>query len=123
MPPKDRDLQTPWVRTQLIEWLVKLSDQNWQEDNWLSVESNSSNLDDALDFFDDSGVLAEPDGRVGYVLVGDEEVALMNSLNSALDSSISSSASSDEEIIRSQAWLDVVTAAREALKVMSGTPK
>ncbi|MFD0023583.1 hypothetical protein [Streptomyces sp. NPDC058382] len=119
MPLDDQDLQTPWIRAQLIEWLVKLSDQDWQQGNWVNVDSDSSGLDGALDFFDDSGVLAEPGGRVGYVLVGDEEVALMKALNVALNSVLSSATSGDEEIINSQEWLDVVAAAREALKLMS----
>lgn len=122
MPPKGHDLQTPWVRSQLVDWLVKLSDRDWQEEHWVSQDPRASGLDEALDFFYDSGVLVEPSGRLGYVLVDDEEVSAMAALNSAFDSVLSSPASSDEEIVHSQAWGDVVAAAREALKVMGDSP-
>ncbi|MCX4826000.1 hypothetical protein OG883_40710 [Streptomyces sp. NBC_01142] len=122
MPPKGHDLQTPWIRSQLIDWLVKLSDREWQEENWASQAPGASDLDEALDFFDDSGVLAEPTGRLGYVLVDDEEVSAMAALNSSLDSVLSSSVSSDAEMIHSQGWGDVVAAAREALKAMGDAP-
>ncbi|MGA6871300.1 SCO4402 family protein [Streptomyces sp. NPDC003509] len=122
MPPKGHNIQTPWVRSQLVDWLVKLGDRDWQEGHWVSQDPRVSGLDEALDFFDDSGVLVEPSGRLGYVLVDDEEVSAMAALNSALDSALSSPASSDEEIVHSQAWGDVVAAAREALTVMGDYP-
>ncbi|MFI6964948.1 hypothetical protein [Streptomyces sp. NPDC050149] len=120
MPSENQGLRTPWLRSELLEWLVRLSDQDWQEEYWAHGAPASAGFDVALDFFDDSGVLAEPNGRVGYILVDEGEVILMNVLKSALDSSISSSLSSDEEIIHSRAWSDVVAAAREALRVMGG---
>ncbi|MER5496869.1 MULTISPECIES: hypothetical protein [unclassified Streptomyces] len=122
MPHEGHDLKTPWVRSQLIDWLVKLGDRDWQEGNWVSRVPDVSGLDEALDFFDDSGVLAEPTGRLGYVLIDDEEVSAMVALNSSLDFVLSSSASSDAEMIHSQGWGDVVAAAREALKVMGNVP-
>ncbi|MCX5409834.1 hypothetical protein OHA37_39070 [Streptomyces sp. NBC_00335] len=84
--------------------------------------SGGSGLDEALDFFDDSGVLAEPSGRLGFVLFDDVEVSAMTVLNSALDSALSS-ASNDAEIIHSQAWGEVVAAAREALNIMGDSRK
>ncbi|WP_443046279.1 SCO4402 family protein [Streptomyces sp. NBC_00335] len=122
MPPKGHDLQTPWIRTQLIDWLDKLGNRDWQEENWLRQPSGGSGLDEALDFFDDSGVLAEPSGRLGFVLFDDVEVSAMTVLNSALDSALSS-ASNDAEIIHSQAWGEVVAAAREALNIMGDSRK
>jgi len=118
MPPKTAELQTPWVRAELIEWLVRLSDRGWQEENWMSRDPGNSGLDEALDFFDDSGVLAEPRGRLGFVLVDEEEVAAMQALNSVLDRAISAPSSSDEEIIQTRAWGDVIDASRGALVAM-----
>lgn len=120
MPPKGRDLQTPWIRSQLVDWLVKLGDRDWQEEHWGDQVAGVSGLDEVLDFFDDSGVLAEPSGRLGYVLADDEEVSAMAELNFALDSVLSSSASTDAEVIHSHGWGDVVAAARKALKAMGG---
>ncbi|MCP3755661.1 hypothetical protein [Streptomyces sp. TBY4] len=108
------------MRAQLLDWLEKLGNRDWQEENWLSQPPGESGLDEALDFFDDSGVLAEPSGRLGFILVDDAEISAMTSLNSALDSALSS-ASNDAEIIHSQAWGDVVAAASEALSIMSNS--
>ncbi|MEV6164273.1 hypothetical protein AB0L71_20510 [Streptomyces sp. NPDC052052] len=118
MPPEPAELQTPWIRAQLIDWLVRLSDQGWQEKNWMSRDPGDSSLDEALDFFDDSGVFAEPRGRLGFVLVSEEEVAAMKELNSVLDRAISVPSSCDAEIIQTRAWGDVVDAARGALVAM-----
>ncbi|GAA2417951.1 hypothetical protein GCM10010433_16510 [Streptomyces pulveraceus] len=118
MPPKSTELQTPWIRAQLLEWLVRLSDRSWQEENWTSRGPENSGLDEALDFFDDSGVLAEPCGRLGFVLVDEEEVAAMQALDSVLDNVISAPSLSDVEIIQSRAWGEVVDAARRALVAM-----
>ncbi|MFJ9119450.1 hypothetical protein ACIRJO_28395 [Streptomyces sp. NPDC102394] len=118
MPPEFAELQTPWIRSQLIEWLVRLSDRGWQEENWVSRDPGNSGLDEALDFFDDSGVLDGPSGRLGFVLVDEDEVAAMQALNLALDRAISAPSSSDAEIIQTPAWNDVVDAARGALVAM-----
>ncbi|WP_412775054.1 SCO4402 family protein [Streptomyces platensis] len=118
MRPRDIDLQAPWIRTQLIDWLVKPSDRGWQEGNWVAHPSSSSRFDDALDFFDASGVLDEPRGRLGYVLVDEAEVAAMAALNSALDSVLTGDSSGDEERIPSQEWGKVVKAANEALRTL-----
>lgn len=122
MPPKDRALQTPWIRSQLIDWLMKLSDRGWQEENWTNEPSSSSCFDDALDFFDDSGVLDEPRGRLGYVLVDEAEVAAMVALNSALDSVLKEKGTSVEGVTRSRGWAAVVEAADEALRTLRGSP-
>ncbi|MDG9700910.1 hypothetical protein [Streptomyces sp. DH37] len=117
MPPDDPNLRTPWLREQLSDWLMKLADRKWQEENW-TKDFEDSELDDALDFFDDTGVLANPKGRVGSILVSEEEASALTTLKSALDTAISISASSDTEIIHSQEWDSVVSASREALTVM-----
>ncbi|MGX6738988.1 SCO4402 family protein [Streptomyces xantholiticus] len=118
MPPDGFKLQTPWVRAQLVDWLLKLSGRGWQEDEWVYGDSSGPGLDDALDFFDDSGVLDAPRGTLGFVLINEEEVSAMEELNRALDRAISISPS-DGEIVRSPAWLDVVAAARAALNAMN----
>jgi len=116
MPPDHVDLRTPWLRTQLIDWLVRLSDRGRQEESWASA--GESVLDHMLDFFDDTGVLDDPTGRVGFVLRGEAEVSAMQNLNAALDRAITSPARNDVEIVRSKAWEAVIAAAGEALRVL-----
>ncbi|MFF3547471.1 hypothetical protein ACFYXD_37270 [Streptomyces platensis] len=101
---------------------MKLSDRGWQEENWTNEPSSSSCFDDALDFFDDSGVLDEPRGRLGYVLVDEAEVAAMVALNSALDSVLKEKGTSVEGVTRSRGWAAVVEAADEALRTLRGSP-
>ncbi|MGW0538021.1 SCO4402 family protein [Streptomyces sp. NPDC003032] len=119
MPRKDVDLQTPWIREMLTDWLGKLADRGWQEANWVNRASSSSGLDEVLDFFDDSGVLSEPEGKIGFTLFDEGEAAAMLALGVALDEAVSVSASSDVAVIRSPSWGAVVDTAREALRIMS----
>jgi hypothetical protein len=72
-----------------------------------------------LDFFDDTGVLDGPMGRVGFILRDEGEVHGMRRLNSAIDQTIQASPGSDVGMIRWQSWELVVAAAREALQVMA----
>lgn len=115
MPLERSDLQTPWIRAHLIEWLAELSDKDQQEAHWLSRNPGRSRLDEALDFFDDSGVLDMPQGRLGFVLVDAGEVAAMRTLNSALERVLSGRSSNDTDLLRNPAWDDVVAAAQAAL--------
>ncbi|MGW3252456.1 SCO4402 family protein [Streptomyces fungicidicus] len=117
MPPDDTELRTPWLRDQLIDWLRKIGDRGWQEEKWTLTAD--SGLDHMLDFFDDTGVLDDPVGRVGFILRDEGEVHVMRRLNSAIDQAIQASPGSDVGIIRSQSWELVVVAAREALQVMA----
>ncbi|WP_432198782.1 SCO4402 family protein [Streptomyces sp. bgisy027] len=117
MPPDDRELQTPWLRDQLVDWLLKIGDRARLEENWVSP--GDSALDHMLDFFDDTGVLDDPVGRVGFILRNEGEVEAMQKLNFVIDRAIQGGPGSDVAVIRSQMWEPVVSAAREALRVMA----
>ncbi|MGW3649315.1 SCO4402 family protein [Streptomyces sp. NPDC000878] len=112
------DVQMPWLRNQLVEWLRRLSSREWQEKNWLPVAQAGVGFDDALDFFDDTGVLDEPSGRIGFILLNDREAVALEDLNRILDGAVSGRGMSDEEIIHSAGWADVVAAAQRALVVL-----
>ncbi|MGW6776112.1 SCO4402 family protein [Streptomyces sp. NPDC055037] len=105
------------MRDQLVDWLVKLGDRDRQEVNWISA--GGSALDHMLDFFDDTGVLDDPMGRVGFILRDEEEASVMGKLGSAIDRAIQAAPGSDAGMIRSHTWEPVVAAAREALSVMA----
>jgi hypothetical protein len=119
MRHKDVHLETPWLRVQLVDYLRKLSSREWQEKHWGQEGADGPSLDEMLDFFDDSGVLAEPHGRLGFILADELEAARMMTLNSAIDAAISGGMANDVEIMQSQAWGDVLAAAREALSEMN----
>ncbi|MFI8201299.1 hypothetical protein [Streptomyces sp. NPDC085937] len=108
MPPEgpdDTDLQTPWLRDQLVDWLRQLGDRSQLET--LRVPSGSESLDHLLDFFDDTGVLDDPGARIGYLLRDEREAEAMRRLGLVLD-----------EALHSQKWGPVMANAREALEVM-----
>ncbi|MER8073127.1 hypothetical protein ABTZ59_33185 [Streptomyces sp. NPDC094034] len=117
MPPDDTELRTPWLRDQLVDWLAKLGDRDRQEVNWTSA--GGSALDHMLDFFDDTGVLDDPMGRVGFILYGEEEANVMGKLKYAIDRAIQATPGNDAGMIRSHTWETVVATAREALSVMA----
>ncbi|WP_407697034.1 SCO4402 family protein [Streptomyces dysideae] len=112
----------PWLRTQLVEWLRRLSSREWQERNWLPTARAGVGFDDALDFFDDTGVLDEPSGRIGFILLNDREAVALEELNRVLDDAASGKGMSDEEIIHSAGWVDVVAAAQRALVALGEDP-
>lgn len=118
MPPDDPDVQMPWLRDQLMEWLRRLGSREWQEKNWPPRPRAMVGFDDALDFFDDTGVLDEPSGRIGFILLNSREAAALEELNQVLDEAITGTGMSDAEIIRSPGWDGVVAAAAHALTVM-----
>ncbi|WP_329276507.1 SCO4402 family protein [Streptomyces sp. NBC_01451] len=112
------DAQMPWLRLQLVEWLRRLCSREWQEKNWLPVAQAGVGFDDALDFFDDTGVLDEPSGRIGFILLNDRKAVALEQLNRVLDGVVSGRGMSDEEIIHSVGWVDVVAAAQCALRAV-----
>lgn len=117
MPLDHTGLQTPWLRDQLIEWLLKLGGMSRPQENWDSP--GDAALDHMLDFFDDTGLLDDPVARIGFILRGEGEAQAMRKLGSAIDQAIQSNSGSDVEVIRSGPWESVTAMAREALRAMA----
>ncbi|MFD3621066.1 hypothetical protein ACFWWT_38750 [Streptomyces sp. NPDC058676] len=121
MRPDGPELQTPWLRVQLVDWLDKLGDREWQEQNWRRVPKCAPSLDNALDFFDDTGVLDDPYGRIGFILLNDREAAALEEFDSALERATAAGGDNDAEIIQSPLWEDVVRLAQRASAVLVDT--
>jgi hypothetical protein len=68
-------------------------------------------LDATLDFLDDTGVVDDPAGRIGYILYDEREAAALKRLGDALDAAL---ASGDRD-----QWLKIAPAARDAHQVLS----
>jgi hypothetical protein len=77
-------LQTPWLREELLDALRKLADEKWLRDAVDRAAEPDSALDQVLDFFDDSGALADPEARVGYILRTGAEASARSQLDDAL---------------------------------------
>ncbi|MFH9861392.1 hypothetical protein [Streptomyces sp. NPDC017202] len=117
MAPDNTELQTPWLRDQLIEWLLKLGDRSWLQENWASP--GSVDLDRMLDFFDDTGVLDDPVGRIGFILRDEREAEIVRKIDSIIEQAIRGDSGGDVEMICSRPWGSVMAIAREALKLMA----
>ncbi|MFE3142886.1 hypothetical protein [Streptomyces scopuliridis] len=76
-------------------------------------------MDHMLDFFDDTGILDDPMGRVGSILRDEKEANVMGKLKSAIDRAIQATPGNDAGMIRSHTWEPVVAAAQEVLRVMA----
>jgi RHS repeat-associated protein len=114
MPPDSANLSTPWLRAQLAEYLGSLVDEQWLSDGLRHSAESGGEFDQMLDFFDDTGVLDEPGGRIGYILVDETEAGLMADLGRAFDKALAISAAGGR-LEGSDPWRDVRVAARRAL--------
>jgi hypothetical protein len=76
-PP--RALEMPWLRELLLSALAQLAEREW------SREANASELDELLDFFDDSAVLDDPPECVGLFLYDADEARAITRLAAELD--------------------------------------
>ncbi|MFD3442620.1 hypothetical protein ACFWU3_34615 [Streptomyces sp. NPDC058685] len=117
MVPDGSGLEMPWLRSQLVEWLVKLADRSWQEANWAVVEPGYESLDDMWDFFDDKG-LDRPEMSLGLLLKDQEEVDAIRELEASFHSVLQIPAEG-ADLIRSEGWGSVIAAARRALRVLA----
>lgn len=111
------------MRLLLLEHLRKLSDPAWRRANWAqgrpSVESWGS-FDDFLDFlYDDSGVLNDPEGSLGYVLKDADEVSAVTDLKDTIDAALSAGLDGEGEALQHPDWPAITTAAQHAVRVMT----
>jgi hypothetical protein len=108
----DRErLQTPWLREQLIEELLKLSDPVWLARVVDTSGRTKAEMDAVLDFLDDTGVVDDPSGRVGHILVDDAEARVLERLGAAVGRASGPPSS--------ETWKAVVLAAGEALRYVT----
>jgi hypothetical protein len=112
MDPK-KALTSPWIRQEFVECLIGLADEDWLDQALEPNGSPSQALDRVLDFFDDSGVLDEPEALVGRVIEASEVVAVKQ-FAEVLDQVL------DQGEPRS--WKDASLAAGELLRVLNLRP-
>ncbi|MFE3252294.1 hypothetical protein [Streptomyces sp. NPDC059209] len=111
------------MRLLLLEHLRCLSDPVWRRNNWTQghppAESWGS-FDDFLDFlYDDSGVLNDPEGALGYVLKDADEVSAVADLRDAIDAGLSAGLDGEGESLRHPGWEAITTAAQRAVRTMT----
>lgn len=111
------------MRLLLLEHLRRLSDPVWRRENWTqgrpSAESWGS-FDDFLDFlYDDSGVLNDPEGSLGYVLKDAAEVSAIAHLRDVIDAGLSAGLDGEGESLRHPGWEAITSAAQRVVRMLT----
>jgi hypothetical protein len=107
---RDVQLQTPWLRDQLREHLERLSDGEWLVSVAPRHDPTDSQFEEILDFFDDTGVVDEPAGRIGYVLKDEGEATALAEFGEVLGEALNESVP--------ERWHLVALAARRVLEAL-----
>ncbi len=112
-------LRYPWVRAELLEYLVELCDPA-KTAKWLKPDPQGPiiGIDQTFHFFfDDHGFDA---GDISYSLFDEEEVALIARVKRSLNAiHVTNKAGDDRYFLEHPLWPSVVDAARSARDLLS----
>ena len=78
--PSGVALDTPWLRDELREHLARLADERWLEAETAASDGTSPELDEILDFLDETDVGDDPGSRIGYILRDEPDAAVIAKL-------------------------------------------
>lgn len=118
------ELKFPSMREELISYLSRLSDLDYQYQAW--VERSSPGLDyDELNYtihflYDDTGLAENASDWIGLVLRDEIEARSVENVVSALDLVFDKYGTelSDKEYLEKKEWLWVVNASKDALSIL-----
>lgn len=118
------ELKFPSMREELISYLSRLSDLDYQYQAW--VERSSPGLDyDELNYtihflYDDTGLAENASDWIGLVLRDEIEARSVENVVSALDVVFDKYGTelSDKEYLEKKEWLWVVNASKDALSIL-----
>ncbi|SQI44175.1 Uncharacterised protein [Leminorella richardii] len=117
-------LKYPDMREELINYLHRLGDKEYQYQAW--VEDNRpggghDELDYAIHFlYDDTDLANEPASLIGWILTGKDESDVIASVVKALDIIFDKYGTelSDQEYLAKNEWENVLVMARNAERVL-----
>jgi len=116
----------PHMREELVDYLVGLSDLDYQRRVWIDAGSQKTvvydNFDLAVHFlFDDTALASDPYSTIGKILQDASEARAIAVLKSCLDDLFNQYGLtlSDAEYIALPEWRTVIAAAEAALVAMS----
>ncbi|WP_260634810.1 SCO4402 family protein [Streptomyces angustmyceticus] len=116
----------PEMRKEIISAVKALSDTDYQQRVWIDqIYPNADFFDDfTLNvnvLYDDTTVLDDPAAALGQTLANDAEVAAMQRLAGRLGDILDSVGRDADDLtfLQSPLWSGVVTAAQEALRVLT----
>lgn len=118
------ELKFPSMREELISYLSRLSDLDYQYQAW--VERSSPGLDyDELNYtihflYDDTGLAENASDWIGLVLRDEIEARSVENVVSALDVVFDKYGTelSDKEYLEKKEWLWVVNVSKDALSIL-----
>lgn len=82
--PAEADIEMPWIRDALVQHLERLAKPGWIE-SVTGPSGTSQEMDDILDFFDDSGLLGDPGQCIGVVLRNQDEALALAEIADVLE--------------------------------------
>jgi hypothetical protein len=113
------------MRELFVHYLERLADPAWRARNWGEIgprEKGWGSFDDFLNFlYDDSGVLHDPYGSVGYVLKDAREASAIHRLQESIDTGLAGGLDGEGQALEDPSWDQVTQAAREALVVLKAS--
>jgi hypothetical protein len=124
------EVRYPSIRAELIDYLLELSDADYQRRNWvlgsLSEGESRSCLDYAVHFiFDDTSLGEDAAGCIGTVLANEAEAERITDVARCLASVFQryGAALPDERYIETDEWVSVVGSAKSALHELLKTDR
>lgn len=110
------------MRQELLLAIEKLSDTEYQSQNWLACSTAKSDcFDNVIHFlYDHAGFDEDSEGTIGLFVRDKQELTSIIKVIEALEKlfKLLGTNASDADYISSPAWLDVVRTAKEALEIL-----
>lgn len=117
-------VQFPEMRATVLEAAQALADREYQQRVWLECQYPHDNFYDDLDqqvhaLYDDCAVLPDPGRALGTILIGNEEIAALASLDRALSPLIDDLGNAPDAVyLADPQWCAVLAAARDVVAAM-----
>ncbi|BDA72958.1 hypothetical protein CAL7716_071240 [Calothrix sp. PCC 7716] len=110
------------MRQELLLAIEKLSDTEYQSQNWLACSTGKSDcFDNVIHFlYDHAGFDEDSEGTIGLFVRDKQELTSIMKVIEALEIlfKLLGTRASDADYISSPAWLNVVETAKKALEVL-----
>lgn len=120
-------MKYPWIREELLGYLQGLSDPAYQRSCWVEVKCPDGGKHDEFDYtihflFDDTELGSVPESCIGNILINQKEADCIRKVCEAIDHLFDRHGTelSDADYISLPEWEQVISTARDALRIMTG---
>ncbi len=121
----NNSVKYPTMRYQLIDYILELSDRDYQVEYWLGDDKKHAdvfaNLDEVIHFLFDDSLIAEcAENSIGFILVNETEAALISKITGILEKLINVLGDvSDRAYLERPEWGLVIKLAQQLFEVMN----